>query len=747
MSADATSTSFAPRDGGSASSSLMEEYEEMQRTLAALAARGVELPSSGLPDESALTHLELALRHLWRGLFVGCASALRCWQPKPHVRSAATHDKDEFAPVGMDAVEIDGTPKAEVLSARGLIMPVGTWKEKWDICILLLILYSAIVVPVRVCFDADAQGVVWLLEVSMTLAFIVDMGFTFNQVYFDATTGQWITSRSEIAKNYLSGWFWIDAPSSVPVELVDLFLGDVGSLGLLRFLRMFRLLRLLRLLKIEEYIDTLENALDMNLRILRVVFMLVKICFLSHILGCFWFYTAVLSKTTDGTTWTASYDDGRLEYSDAGLSIKYLYSVYWAVTTLTTVGYGDLVPTNDAERTYALCAMLLSALVFGYMISNIGSLVASMDRQAAIIEEKTDAVKEYVAFRGLPRDLSLRVKKHYSFYYSRRAAFDEVELLEGLSPSLRSEVTRFVLKETLGKLPLFAQQLDPEFQMEVFPHIKPVSYAIGEVVFSRGDPSRDLIFLLKGEVSVHSPLDGHISSIIKPTEEVILSKSPNPSEQEALMVLQHSGCFGETVLTGRRRQATHRAVQWCETLVLAKDDLVTLFAKNPRAGKRVVRKLLAEVERKEKLQHIVMRFIISSLQPRSEVRCALVIQKAWSRYAARVAAESTNSPSGVFTKEELDPNSEGGSISATVNDTLKLARGVHAAAEHAPSAEQVLDAAEVRVKALFEGLKADVIATRGVGVSGGAGASAGQGAQGEPSPRISAEDARKSMGM
>ena len=62
--------------------------------------------------------------------------------------------------------------------------------------------------------------------------------------------------------------------------------------------------------------------------------------------------------------------------------------------------------------------------------------------QAALVEEKTDAVKEYVAWRGLPRDLSVRVKKHYSFYYTRRAAFDEVELLEGLSPSLRSEVRR-----------------------------------------------------------------------------------------------------------------------------------------------------------------------------------------------------------------------------------------------------------------------------------------------------------------
>ena len=49
----------------------------------------------------------------------------------------------------------------------------------------------------------------------------------------------------------------------------------------------------------------------------------------------------------------------------------YTRDVLWQVTTLTTVGYGDLVPTNDVERGYALGAMLCSALVFGYMISNI----------------------------------------------------------------------------------------------------------------------------------------------------------------------------------------------------------------------------------------------------------------------------------------------------------------------------------------------------------------------------------------
>ena len=120
-----------------------------------------------------------------------------------------------------------------------------------------------------------------------------------------------------------------------------------------------------------------------------------------------------------------------------------------------------------------------------------------------------DEVKEYVTWRSLPRDLALRVKKYYSHYYTRRPAFDEVSLLDGLPPSLNTEVTKYVLKETLGRLPLFAQQLDHDFQLEVFPLIKPVSYAKNEVIFKRGEPSRDLLFLLSGEVEVLDPMTVH----------------------------------------------------------------------------------------------------------------------------------------------------------------------------------------------------------------------------------------------
>ena len=158
----------------------------------------------------------------------------------------------------------------------GMILPTEAWKERWDLFVMCLIIYSAVTVPIRVCFESDAEGLVWKFEASMSLFFLIDMAFCFRTAYAD--DGVWVTDPILIRKRYLAGWFWIDAPSSLPVEFITLVLtmldpaGDDSTLlAGLRALRMFRLFRLLRLLKIDEYIKQAEEALNINLRALRLV--------------------------------------------------------------------------------------------------------------------------------------------------------------------------------------------------------------------------------------------------------------------------------------------------------------------------------------------------------------------------------------------------------------------------------------------------------------------------------------------
>ena len=165
-----------------------------------------------------------------------------------------------------------------------------------------------------------------------------------------------------------AGWFWIDAPSSLPVELITIFAPpgaeENKELSFLRFLRMFRLLRLLRLLKVDVYVAKVEDNFEVNLISLRILGMVFRLMFIVHILGCFWFYIAVQSVEAGADiSWAISYNDGAA--IEGTVDVQYLYSVYWALTTLTTVGYGDIIPQNDVERAYCLFAMLVGAMMFG----------------------------------------------------------------------------------------------------------------------------------------------------------------------------------------------------------------------------------------------------------------------------------------------------------------------------------------------------------------------------------------------
>lgn len=252
----------------------------------------------------------------------------------------------------------------------GVFFPVAPMKKMWDSLVMILIIYSVIMVPYRVCFEAEAIGGTWLFEVGVSLAFCADLFVTFNSAFLQGD--RWIIDRRDIANNYLQGWFTIDFLASIPVELITLMF-DASSAGvdasamsqlrILRGLRMVRMLRLLKLLKLDEYIAHLETELkvrtisacvhvgahaplllarasspppppsptstrlavllQVNLKVLKIVKMVASLLFLMHLLGCFWFYIALTGGYE--STWISNYDGG--SGLDKPSSTQYLYSV------------------------------------------------------------------------------------------------------------------------------------------------------------------------------------------------------------------------------------------------------------------------------------------------------------------------------------------------------------------------------------------------------------------------------------
>ena len=318
--------------------------------------------------------------------------------------------------------------------SAGVFFPVGYWRSRWDLLVLLLVMYCCVVDPFRFAFDVDAEGRWLIFELFVSLSFMADVAMNWSTAYLDEE-GYWVIERRAIARNYATGWFWIDFPSSLPLELLPLLMhGEKPEdvpLKLLRVLRLLRLLRAVRLLKLDRVLIELAESIHLNLRILQLVRLLTIVIYVMHLLGCAWRVVAMASERETGSSWLQlaiethyhrDHDGGRLddhvEGDNAALASidvweEYVLCLLFSLAMLVrrrdfnlqpfrppfnqgccfrsggarfdscpwqlVIGYQDMPPTTNAERVLVIISLLGGTLVFGYVLSAVAGLLESID--------------------------------------------------------------------------------------------------------------------------------------------------------------------------------------------------------------------------------------------------------------------------------------------------------------------------------------------------------------------------------
>jgi hypothetical protein len=97
-------------------------------------------------------------------------------------------------------------------------------------------------------------------------------------------------------------------------------------------LRLLKLRRLYHRVPIKE----LSDYLRVDSRAMRLINFLIKVIIAVHIAGCVWVYNALVNNC-DEDTWVY-----RIGIDPSDISNLYLFGIYFALATLTTVGFGDI---------------------------------------------------------------------------------------------------------------------------------------------------------------------------------------------------------------------------------------------------------------------------------------------------------------------------------------------------------------------------------------------------------------------
>ena len=216
---------------------------------------------------------------------------------------------------------------------RKIIFGVGTPAGRmFDIILLYAILLSVTVVMlesvnhIRVQYEGLLYGVEWFFTILFSIEYIA-------RVY--SAKNRW--------KFIFSFYGIIDLVSTIP-SYIGLFV--VGTKPFI-FLRAFRLLRVFRIFNLPQYIKG-SKSLIAGLKASKgkiVVFLIVVLTVVMSIGGLMYF----IEGEKNGFT-----------------SIP--RSIYWAIVTITTVGYGDISPQTNLGQLLASVLMLI-----GYAIIAVPS--------------------------------------------------------------------------------------------------------------------------------------------------------------------------------------------------------------------------------------------------------------------------------------------------------------------------------------------------------------------------------------
>ena len=137
-----------------------------------------------------------------------------------------------------------------------------------------------------------------------------------------------------------------------------------------------KVIRLLKAYKIKQAFNRIQEILDITPSV-NALFSILKLIALNvaiaHWIACFFHLIGTSDEYSNANNWLK-----QSQIYDETWQVRYVNSIYWAITTMITVGYGDIVPITYTEKIYTIFAMLLSSGLFGYTINRMGIIFSEL---------------------------------------------------------------------------------------------------------------------------------------------------------------------------------------------------------------------------------------------------------------------------------------------------------------------------------------------------------------------------------
>ncbi|GMH14109.1 hypothetical protein Nepgr_015950 [Nepenthes gracilis] len=465
-----------------------------------------------------------------------------------------------------------------VNSSRWIISPMDTRYRCWETWMAVLVAYSVWMFPFEAAFlSACPHKTEQLLSIARSIVdlfFAVDIILTFFVAYIDPTTQLLVSGSGQIAMRYLSTGFIMDVASTLPFEEL-LALAFTAKHKISLCFSLLGLLRFWRLRRVKHLFTRLEKDIRFSYFWVRSARLLSVTLFLVHCAGCS-YYLLADRYPHKGKTWMGVINPN---FRETSLWIRYISSVYWSITTFSTVGYGDLHAVNVVEMIFIVFFMLFNLTLTAYLIGNMTDLVVEGTRRTMEFRDSIEAALNFANRNRLPPQLKEQIIAHMCLRF-KAECLNQHRLIEQLPKSIYKSISQHLFLPIVEKVYLFSG-VSRELLLLLVTRMK-VEYF----------PPREHVILIN-----EAPLDVYI--IISGEVELIDYGSYNgghKEEETVVATLQTGDVFGEVAaLCSTRHGITYRTKTLAQLLRLRTHDLIEVMQIKREDKATMIHNILAHI--------------------------------------------------------------------------------------------------------------------------------------------------------
>ena len=424
---------------------------------------------------------------------------------------------------------------------KGIRDPDSKFSEVWDTIQLVLLLYVAYAVPARTAFDIGTPtNHVWFyVDLIVDIYFISDCLLSFRTAYW-GPDGVLEVQKRAIAEHYMKGWFLLDLASSLPINYILMFSVGQEQAAKYRILRCFRLFRLLRLVRVKRLVMKYQDSFDLS-AYLRLVGTLATIAFAAHILACVWYFVGTVPRgrtdiegrvvyvCVDGS-WSHQCTDSQFELDTEGQKIEPMIygwaqldklfggqddeKGYITETQLNDISLGtryirsmfviftkDFSPGSPVENTLGVLSDLVVGFIYGSLAGVISTVMVSSSYGEQEYIQKMVALKSWMKAKKMTKRHRMKILAHFNTQEVNRTFLSEDDILASLPPTLSTELSFFMYKSIIEKVPLF-KGLGQEVMCHLCQLFKNMRVFKDQWIYEEGSVGSTMFVIIDGEVEV-----------------------------------------------------------------------------------------------------------------------------------------------------------------------------------------------------------------------------------------------------